>query len=93
MAGISASTGSSSTRTTSSSILKLESRYSGMPTSSRPRSSPTNGAPTSSPTCCLRFDGRSGNDAGSRILNCSPICLRSRLAASFESSRFSSRLA
>ena len=71
----------------SCSLRKLESRYSINPASPRPTARATN-APMRSIRCRLGLYGFSGSRAGSRILNCSPICRRSRLAEIFESSFF-----
>src|SRR5262249_510532 len=76
ISGTTANTGNERSRATSSSHLKLESRYSKNPDSSSPRPKPA-AAPIKS--ICGRFgrNGRSGILAGSRTLNCSPTFLRS----------------
>ena len=90
MSGICASTGSDKTIVTSSCDLKLASRYSRNAASANPTINP----PTT-PIKLIRtrfgLNGFSAGRAESRILNCSPICRRSRLAAIFDSSFFASR--
>ena len=87
ISGITARTGSASVVMTSSSLLKLVSRYSRNATSPRP-----NARPPRIPNMLMRsrsgLTGRSGSRAPSMTLNCSPIWRRSRLTAIFESSLF-----
>src|SRR5215831_8444023 len=89
--GIPASTTRFSDALTSISERSVLSRYSISPANTRPRLKAA-AIPMRCNCARLGLVGRSGRRAGSRILNCSPICRRSRLAATFESSFFVSML-
>ncbi len=89
IAGMTASTGSARLVTTSSSVLKVVSRYSSNPTSARPNAEAGEEAHHLRRTRSGLI-GRSGSRAPSMTLNCSPICRRSRLTAIFDSSLFRS---
>src|SRR5262249_11370514 len=89
--GTSATTGKASATSTSSSLRKLVSRYSRRAPKPRPTPSPRQ-APRRLMSSRFGLMGRCGNRAVSMILNCSPICRRSRFAATFASWLLASRL-
>ena len=90
--GTSASTGRPSEPVTSSSVLRLLSRIYDQENQAETQAAPPS-APMPYSRCRFGLYGRAGTRAGSRILNCWPICRLSRLTESFDSSLLPSRLA